>query len=280
MADKIFIAWRALAGRTKRLAKLLNIKLLFIRDKPPYIIATLKTIISLLKTKPKSILIQLPQGPLLLTVSIFKKLLKYRLVADLHTAFLFHTRLKEKVLNKPFIPCLRTCDLVLVHNSEIKKNFIKDKIVNKKTVVLHDPLPEFPIEKEIKKRANIFCEVQQSKEIYPEIYTTGEIEGSLPTGKIRTSIKEQSLIISTVKGLIVVTGCAHSGISNILNSADKLGKVYALIGGFHDFEGYNLLKDISLIVPTHCTVNKKKIMSLFPNNCLKGGVGFQVDFQD
>jgi len=136
------------------------------------------------------------------------------------------------------------------------------------------------LKKEIKKRANIFCEVQQSKEIYPEIYTTGEIEGSLPTGKIRTSIKEQSLIISTVKGLIVVTGCAHSGISNILNSADKLGKVYALIGGFHDFEGYNLLKDISLIVPTHCTVNKKKIMSLFPNNCLKGGVGFQVDFQD
>jgi len=132
------------------------------------------------------------------------------------------------------------------------------------------------LKKEINKRANIFCEVQQSKEIYPGIYTTGEIEGSLPTGKIRISIKEQSLICSTAKGLVVITGCAHSGINNILNSADKLGKVYALIGGFHDFEEYNLLKDISLIVPTHCTKNKKKIITLFPKNCIEGGVGYQL----
>ena len=134
------------------------------------------------------------------------------------------------------------------------------------------------LKREIKKRANIFCEVQQSKEICPGVYTTGEIEGSLPAGKIKTSIKEQSLIISTVKGLVVVTGCAHSGINKVLNSANKLGKIYGLLGGFHDFEEYNLLKDISLIVPTHCTANKKKIMSLFPKNCLKGGVGFQANF--
>ena len=133
------------------------------------------------------------------------------------------------------------------------------------------------LKEEIKKRSDSY-EISESIEICPKVYTTGEIEGSLPTGKTRTSIKEQSLIISTVKGLIVITGCAHSGINNILNSADKLGRIYALIGGFHDFEEYNLLKDISLIVPTHCTANKKKIMSLFPKNCLEGGVGFQVNF--
>jgi 7,8-dihydropterin-6-yl-methyl-4-(beta-D-ribofuranosyl)aminobenzene 5'-phosphate synthase len=135
------------------------------------------------------------------------------------------------------------------------------------------------LKEEIKKRSDLY-EISESIEICPKVYTTGEIEGSLPTGKIRTSIKEQSLIISTVKGLVVVTGCAHSGINKILNSANKLGKVYGLLGGFHDFEEYNLLKDISLIVPTHCTANKKKIMSLFPKNCLEGGVGFQVGFQD
>lgn len=132
---------------------------------------------------------------------------------------------------------------------------------------------------EIKKRSDLY-EISESIEICPKVYTTGEIEGSLLIGKTRISIKEQSLIFSTAKGLVVITGCAHSGISNILKSAKKLGKTYALIGGFHDFEEYNLLKNISLIVPTHCTVNKKKIMSLFPDNCLKGGVGFQVDFQD
>ncbi|HBY56523.1 MAG TPA: MBL fold hydrolase [Candidatus Atribacteria bacterium] len=129
---------------------------------------------------------------------------------------------------------------------------------------------------EIKKKANTFYEVQELTEIYPGIYTTGEIEGSIISSKTKTLIKEQSVIISTAKGLIVITGCAHLGIKKILNSANELGKIYGLLGGFHDFEEYNLLKDISLIVPTHCTVNKKKIMSLFPNNCLKGGVGFQL----
>jgi len=136
------------------------------------------------------------------------------------------------------------------------------------------------LKEEIKKRANTFYEVQELIEIYAGIYTTGEIEGSIISSKTKTLIKEQSLIFSTAKGLVVITGCAHSGISNILKSAKKLGKVYALIGGFHDFEEYNLLKDISLIVPTHCTANKKKIMSLFPDNCLKGGIGFQANFQD
>jgi 7,8-dihydropterin-6-yl-methyl-4-(beta-D-ribofuranosyl)aminobenzene 5'-phosphate synthase len=132
---------------------------------------------------------------------------------------------------------------------------------------------------EIKKRTNAY-EISKSGEICPGIYTTGEIGGSLPAGKIKASIKEQSLIISTVKGLVVVTGCAHSGINKILSSANKLGEIHALLGGFHDFKEYSLLRNINLIVPTHCTANKKKIMSLFPKNCLEGGVGFQVDFQD
>lgn len=132
------------------------------------------------------------------------------------------------------------------------------------------------LKKEIKKRANIFSEIHQLKEICPGVYTTGEIEGSLLIGKTRISIKEQSLIISTIKGLVVITGCAHSGINKIFNSSNKLGKVYGLLGGFHDFDEYNLLKNISLIVPIHCTKNKKKILTLFPKNCVEGGVGYQL----
>jgi len=128
---------------------------------------------------------------------------------------------------------------------------------------------------EIKKRSNTY-EISKSREFCPKVYTTGEIEGSLIKDKTKILIKEQSLIISTVKGLVVITGCAHSGIDKILNSANKLGKIYALIGGFHDFEEYDLLKDISIIVPTHCTKNKKKIFSLFPRNCFEGGVGYRL----
>ncbi len=132
------------------------------------------------------------------------------------------------------------------------------------------------LKKEIKKRTNIFYEVQGLTKICPEVFTTGEIEGSLLIGKTRISIKEQSLIFSTAKGLVIITGCAHSGINKILNSANKLGKIYSLMGGFHDFDEYNLLKNISLIVPTHCTKNKKKILALFPKNCVEGGVGYQL----
>jgi len=57
------------------------------------------------------------------------------------------------------------------------------------------------LKKEIKKRANIFCEIQQSKEICPGVYTTGEIEGSLPIGKTKISIKEQSLFFQPRKVL-------------------------------------------------------------------------------
>ncbi|GAH36675.1 unnamed protein product, partial [marine sediment metagenome] len=75
------------------------------------------------------------------------------------------------------------------------------------------------LKKEIKKRTNIFYEVQGLTKICPEVFTTGEIEGSLLIGKTRISIKEQSLIFSTAKGLVIITGCAHSGINKILNSA-------------------------------------------------------------
>ena len=135
------------------------------------------------------------------------------------------------------------------------------------------------LKEEIKKRNDTY-EIRKPSEICPGVYTTGEIEGSLLIGKTRISIKEQSLIISTIKGLVVITGCAHSGINKILNSANKLGKIYGLMGGFHDFKEYSLLRSINLIVPTHCTANKNKIVSLFSKNCRECGVGFQIDFQD
>ena len=49
------------------------------------------------------------------------------------------------------------------------------------------------------------------------------------------AIKEQSLIIDTPKGLIIVTGCSHQGIVNILKRAkDVLDRpIHLVFGGFH-----------------------------------------------
>lgn len=50
-------------------------------------------------------------------------------------------------------------------------------------------------------------------------------------------VDDQALIINLRgKGLVVLTGCAHSGIVNTIYHAQKVAgarKVYAVLGGFH-----------------------------------------------
>jgi len=53
------------------------------------------------------------------------------------------------------------------------------------------------------------------------------------TGEVGTSIIEQSLIVETSRGLIVITGCAHPGIVEIAQQASAYGDAYMIVGGFH-----------------------------------------------
>jgi 7,8-dihydropterin-6-yl-methyl-4-(beta-D-ribofuranosyl)aminobenzene 5'-phosphate synthase len=55
------------------------------------------------------------------------------------------------------------------------------------------------------------------------------------TGPLGTSIREQSLIVETGRGSIVITGCAHPGITAIVEKAREIaGKdVLFVMGGFH-----------------------------------------------
>ncbi len=124
------------------------------------------------------------------------------------------------------------------------------------------------LKEEIKYRANLF-EVSKSKNICEDVYTTGEL------GK---DIKEQSIILKTENGLIVITGCAHPGIREILNVASNYGKVFGLIGGFHGFKEFHLITDISFIMPCHCTRYKKDLAKLFPQKYIENGIGKEIKF--
>ena len=66
------------------------------------------------------------------------------------------------------------------------------------------------------------------------------------------------------KGLVIIIGCAHPGIINIINDAKKvtgINKIYGLIGGFHlkdksdeeIREITNNIKDVNFILTGHCT---------------------------
>jgi len=70
------------------------------------------------------------------------------------------------------------------------------------------------------------AEVNEPSKICENVHSTGQL------GKL---IKEQSLIIRTNKGLIVITGCAHPGIVKIVNKAKTLLKddIFLVMGGFH-----------------------------------------------
>ncbi len=116
----------------------------------------------------------------------------------------------------------------------------------------------------------------------PGCWTTGHVprrsfeSSGLPTKMyfrqgqklIRDSLEEDQAIAINVKdkGLVVVSGCAHSGIVNTVEHARQISgvdQVWAIIGGFHlgrskDEEVQRTIDEIRqlkphMIVPSHCT---------------------------
>jgi len=108
--------------------------------------------------------------------------------------------------------------------------------------------------------------VKQPFEIRHNIFSTGELKGI-----------EQSLVINTDKGLLVVAGCSHSGVGSILSAASRFGKVSGIVGGLHGFHDFKQLNGLSLICPCHCTQYKSEIRRLFPQQCLECGAGMVIE---
>ena len=109
--------------------------------------------------------------------------------------------------------------------------------------------------------------ISEFQKLSEGIYSTGELN------KI-----EQSLALETEKGLVLIIGCAHSGMENIVQSVSHLGIVNGVIGGFHGFHDFNLLNNIDLICPTHCTQYIKEIKIRYPAKTIDGGAGKVIIF--
>ncbi len=98
------------------------------------------------------------------------------------------------------------------------------------------------------------------------VFSTGELKGI-----------EQSLALRTNKGIVVLTGCSHPGVSEILQAASRFGKISGIVGGLHGFHDFDLLGELSLICPCHCTQYKSEILELFPQQCVKCGAGLVLE---
>jgi len=108
--------------------------------------------------------------------------------------------------------------------------------------------------------------VSESKEFFAGCYTTGELNGI-----------EQSLVVKGEKGNVLICGCSHPGLENIIEKAREFGNVYGVIGGFHGFSELSALEGIKLIAPCHCTQLKGEIAERFPESCkeCRTGVVFE-----
>ncbi len=108
------------------------------------------------------------------------------------------------------------------------------------TVYMPKSLPQ-SVKDKVKDAGAKLVEVHSSIEICKNAYSTGELGAW---------IKEESLIIKTSKGMVIITGCAHPGVVNIVEKAKEMLKsgvspvrkkappelsneVYLVLGGFH-----------------------------------------------
>jgi len=125
-----------------------------------------------------------------------------------------------------------------------------------------------------------FIEHDQPVELFPGAWLSGPVPRTYPEhnwsvkGKVKTPDglvedtipEDQSLILNTPKGLVMVTGCGHAGVINILTFAEKQfpgTPVYAVIGGLHLFPATDQQIDwtadklkgfgLSYLVGAHCT---------------------------
>jgi 7,8-dihydropterin-6-yl-methyl-4-(beta-D-ribofuranosyl)aminobenzene 5'-phosphate synthase len=133
---------------------------------------------------------------------------------------------------------------------------------------------------EVNQQARIYLPASVSgrlrgREVVP-VSRPVDISGSvMSTGELRGI--EQSLAVRTGKGIVVVTGCSHPGVGEILDAASRYGEIYGIIGGFHGFRDFNRLNGLSLVCPCHCTQHKAEIEAAFPGEYAGCGAGLVLD---
>ncbi len=129
------------------------------------------------------------------------------------------------------------------------------QINNKVSVYLPSSFPD-DFKNKVKSITGELLTVKEPHRIFENVWSTGELG---------TSIKEQSLVIVTPKGLIVITGCAHPGIVDIAKFVKNYFKkdIYLILGGFHlisysESEIKEIIRELKAlkvykIAPSHCT---------------------------
>jgi len=135
------------------------------------------------------------------------------------------------------------------------------------------------IREKIKSYGAEYQDVKDSIQISDSVYSTGEMG---------TPIEEQSLVLDTKEGLVVITGCVHPGVVNITEKAKQIlpdRNIYLVMGGFHLGSASNLeLKSIikgfrnlgvKKAAPSHCSGDRCRELfnEEYKEDYIENGVG-------
>ena len=167
------------------------------------------------------------------------------------------------------------------------------------------------IKEELERDGVQFIQYDSKKELFPGVWITGPVErihderNWSGSGKIKTANgivednipEDQSIVIATMNGFVLVSGCGHAGIVNTLEqirSAIYDDKVFAAIGGFHLVAASDehlawtagKMKEfgVSKLMGAHCTgINSlyslRNLLSLDRTQAVVGSVGDQFDLE-
>jgi 7,8-dihydropterin-6-yl-methyl-4-(beta-D-ribofuranosyl)aminobenzene 5'-phosphate synthase len=134
---------------------------------------------------------------------------------------------------------------------------------------------------QIRNKGAKVLEVEESREICEGAYASGVIEGW---------IKEQSLVLDTEKGLVLMTGCAHPRIVHIIARVKEIFRkdISLALGGFHlaGFEEKEIREiirkfrdsGIKKVGPAHCSGDEARALFYkeYKDDCIEIGVGKKI----
>ncbi|MFX1294216.1 MAG: MBL fold metallo-hydrolase [Promethearchaeota archaeon] len=188
-----------------------------------------------------------------------------------------------------------------ININTLKKNYRALK--NEGKIRQMPGLKRFVLDKLIVDNHQHLIETRKPVELVPGVWTSGEIEildeTELSSNLFimqekmtfeRDTFRDEIAIYINVKekGLIILTGCGHCGIMNIIKYGQKLSgidKIYAVIGGFHlNWSSLAHLNRVltffqeihpTIICGLHCTGGyfNAKLITFLPNNATLGIVG-------